>query len=119
METVLTSFKNFRAGVHELKDCFGSDLHNVEIDTPCIVESFDLINAIDKFKKNEITKEVLLSWVNILWFTDLYEYCEDNEESISSVMSLLETLDEDGVVFSENQYNDMIEALKRNTQYVL
>jgi hypothetical protein len=61
----------------------------VEIDTPCIVESFDLINAIDKFKKNEITKEVLLSWVNILWFTDLYEYCEDDEESISSVMSLM------------------------------
>jgi len=119
MDTALNSFKNFQADVNELHKRFGADLHNAEIDEPCIVESFDVITAIDRFKNNEITKESLLSWVNILWFTDLYEYCENNAESISSVMSLLETLDEDGVVFSENQYIGMIEALKNNKQYIL
>lgn len=117
MNATLNSFKLFETDINELQKCFGDDLYNAEISTPKVVEALEVVNAIHKFRNGEITKETLIAWVNTLWFTDLYEYCEDNEESIASVMTLLETLDEEGVDFTEDEYNRMIEALKNNEQY--
>ena len=44
-----------------------------------------------------------MDWVNVVWFTDLFEYNSLEEESIASVVSLLETLDEDDAQFSNKE----------------
>ena len=55
----------------------------------------------------------LVAWVNVIWFTELYEYDSKEENAITSVMALLETLDE-GVAFTPEEYAEMIECLEAN-----
>jgi hypothetical protein len=65
-----------------------------------------------------ISLQELIDWVNVVWFTDLFEYNTSEEESISSVMSSLETLDEDDVQFANKEFEDMIKCLHKNEIYV-
>ena len=51
--------------------------------------------------------------MNVIWFAELYEYDSKEENSIASVMALLETLDE-GVAFTPEEYAEMIECLESN-----
>lgn len=57
----------------------------------------------------------LVAWVNVIWFTELYEYGSKEENAIASVMALLETLDE-GVAFTPEEYAEMIECLEANRE---
>lgn len=57
----------------------------------------------------------MVDWVNVVWFTELFEYSAKEENSIESVITLLETLDE-GVIFGDKEYDKMIECLKTNTE---
>ena len=58
-----------------------------------------------------------MDWVNIIWFTDLYEYNLAEEESIASVITLLETLDEDDVALSNDEFLNMVKCLENNKIY--
>jgi hypothetical protein len=78
----------------------------------------DVITAIKKYRAHEITLQNLVDWVNTLWFVDgLYNYEESQCDSIASVMDLLEELDEDGVAYTDDEYDCMIAALESNTIY--
>ncbi len=112
MNKILKKFKNFEIHATELKREIGQNLHNVEIEHPEKVRCNDVITAINKFLQKEISKEVLLDWVNIIWFTDLFEYNKKEEDAIADVMTQLETLDED-VEFSVTDYEMMIETLSK------
>lgn len=114
MDNTLLSFKKFKINISDLHNVYGEDLHNAEVETPEIVVVSDVIDAIEYYRKETITKKALVDWVNVLWFTDLYVYDEMYENAISSVMSLLETIDEDDTTFSDNEYEAMITALKNN-----
>ena len=57
----------------------------------------------------------LVDWVNVVWFTELYEYTSKEENAIASVMALLETLDE-GVEFTDKEYIQMVECLEANEE---
>ena len=46
------------------------------------------------------------------------QYDED-ADSIVSVIEVLETMDEDGVVVSEDAFSEMIASLNSNTEYAL
>ena len=56
----------------------------------------------------------LVACVNVIWFAELYEYDSKEENSIASVMALLETLDE-GVAFTPEEYAE-IECLEANRE---
>jgi hypothetical protein len=76
--------------------------------------------AIKKYQSGEITQDVLLNWVNTLWFADyLFSYDDNNSESIASVMTELETLDEEGVSYTDGDYARMITALETGTEFML
>ena len=117
MNNILSSFKKFKADISALHNVYGEDLHNAYVEAPEIVTAFDVINAIECYRKGDVTKQVLVEWVNILWFTDLYVYDESAEEPIASVMTELENLDEDNITFSDSEYEAMITALKNNVSY--
>lgn len=42
----------------------------------------------------------LVEWVNVVWFTELFVFDDEDADSIVSVPEVLETMDEDGVVVS-------------------
>ena len=95
MKKALLNYKNLSISKEELKDIVGGDLYNTDCKTPEVIKASDVINALEAFGTGKISKEKLLDWVNVVWFTDLYEFCEDELESIVSVLQVLETLDEE------------------------
>ena len=53
----------------------------------------------------------------MVWFTELYVFDDEDADSIVSVLEVLETMDEDNVIISENELSEMITALTSNTEY--
>ena len=120
MSDLLKAFKAFHANRFDLMTEYGTDLLNAKSDDVEIVYSIDVISAIKKFRADEISIHTLVDWVNTLWFDDgLYTYCEEQCDSIASVMTELETLDEEGVFFTDDEYTRMIAALESNIEFVL
>lgn len=115
---MLASFLNFTATKRDLVSTYGENLYNVAVE-PITVSIAHVILAIDKFTSNEINMTMLLDWVNVVWFTDLYEYSDNESDSISSVLSVLETLDEAGVVLTERDFTEMKKSLLNNQEYVM
>jgi hypothetical protein len=120
MNKLLTDYKNFLATDSDLKAQFGSPLIQAKV-TETERETFtasDVITAIKKYRAREITLQNLVDWVNTLWFVDGLYNCEESQgDSIASVMDLLEELDEDGVAYTDDEYDCMIAALESNTEY--
>lgn len=119
MYNSLLKFKNFEINKEELKKICGNDLYNVDIKKEMSISTNDVINAIKFFRAKKITIEQLVDWVNVVWFTDMFKYKDREENSIASVLSLLETMDEDNVSFTENDFNKMIISLKNNEECLL
>ena len=113
---VLADFLNFKKSKADLVQLFGVDLLNASGLT-LQVSSKDVITAIDRYLRSEISKNQLVDWVNVLWFTDLFEYCDDEADSIASVMTVLETLDEADVSLLEHDYLEMKKCLYHNREY--
>ena len=81
----------------------------------CIKRS-DVVNAIQLYKNGAISKDALVEWVNVVWFTELYVFDDEDADSIVSVLDVLETMDEDDVIISENELSEMITVLTSNTE---
>jgi len=82
-----------------------------------VLSTHDVLKALRQYRNGEITQEVLLEWVNIVWFTELYNCADGQDGSIASVMAELEMLDEDDMFFSDEDYIRMIAALERNFEF--
>ncbi len=117
MYTILNDFLKAKINLKQLKEELGYDLYNVAINTPQKVYATDLIFFINQYVSGKISLQEIVDWVNVVWFTDLFEYNTAEEESIASVISLLETLDEDDIQFSDKEFMDMIECLSKNKIY--
>ncbi len=117
MNAILNDFIKTKINLNQLKKELGNDLYNVTITTPRKVCAEDLIFLINQYISRKITLQEIVDWVNVVWFTDLFEYNPLEEESIASVISLLETLDEDDVQISNKEFMDMIECLSNNKVY--
>lgn len=117
MNKLLNAFKTLSINKKDLTDKIGEDLYNIDCKKPEQIRTSDVINAISSFLNHSITKEQLLDWVNVIWFTDLFEFKEDDLESIVSVLQVLETMDEDDVSISDKELFDMIVALQKNKEY--
>lgn len=114
---VLNAFLDFQATKQDLISTYGEDLYNVEVE-PVTVSASHVIFALDKFGTKEIDVETLLNWVNVVWFTDLFEYSDHEADSISSVLSVLETLDEEGVDLTEKDLANMKISLLNNQEFI-
>lgn len=62
------------------------------------------------------TSQDLLDWVNAIWFTDLYEYCDSQSDFIASIMNELEEVDENIEKISSCNIEKYIEALRKNIE---
>lgn len=115
--TLLNDFKKLKTTKAELQSQLGSNLHAVSVDNPLVVKTEDMVHLLGAYKGHEISLDGLLDWVNTIWFTDLYEYAAQQQDSIASVMDVLEQLDEDGQTLTPVEIDTMIEALRKNVEY--
>lgn len=118
MVNLLTEYKQFHAFNNDLVGHFGNDLINAKTEQKELVYCEDVVAAIKKYRNGEILLDAFIDWVNTLWFTELYEYADNQSDSIASVMTALEILDEEGVEYTEEEFSRMIKALENNTEFV-
>ena len=81
------------------------------------IKRSDVVNAIQLLQNGTISKDALVEWVNVVWFTELYVFDDEDADSIVSVLEVLETMDEDDVIIPENELSEMVTALNSNTEY--
>ena len=117
MYNTLRDFLESKISLHQLKATCGENLYRVEIGSPLIVSSKDVILLIKKYLAKQKSLQDVVDWVNVVWFTDLFEYNPIEEDTISSVMPYLESLDEDDVNFSDKDLLKMIHCLSQNIEY--
>ncbi len=117
MKETLLKFKKLEIDKAMLKKEIGDDLYNVDYSKPITVNRADVSMVIQKYLKNDIPLEQLVDWVNVVWFTDLFELLESESDSIMSVLEVLETLDEDDANISEEDFSEMLNSLSNNIVY--
>jgi len=81
---------------------------------PITTNAGDVIIVLEKYKRNEITSNTLIDWVNFIWFSGFYVYNESEEESIAVVMNELEEGDELPEKISLNSIQKYINVLSKN-----
>lgn len=107
----LEQFRDEKISKKELHEKFNTT--NIK---PIMVDKTHLINILKLYEIGKINQNELVEWVNIIWFSDFYEYKPNESSSIASVMSKLEELDENKSVLSSEQVNYYIEILNRNEE---
>lgn len=116
MLEALNDFKSLNINKLELQAKLGQNLHRIQIEYPVVVSRMDVTAILKRVKRNEISVGDLVDWVNIIWFTDLFVYADEDEDAIASVMSELEELDEPGVVLTAEKIDAYIDALQNNRE---
>ena len=117
MEKHLSLYRELKITKTELQQAIGEDLHNVECPKAYRIKRSDVVNAIQLLQNGTISKDTLVEWVNVVWFTELFVFDDEDADSIVSVLEVLETMDEDGVVVSEDEFSEMMASLNSNTEY--
>ena len=98
--TDLSLYCELKISKSELQQAIGEDLHNVECKKAYCIKRSDVVNAIQLYKNGAISKDALVEWVNVVWFTELCMFDED-ADSIVSVFEVLETMDEEVVIIED------------------
>ena len=116
---IVNQFRKMEIRKTDLQAFFGSDLHNAECSRPQRITRFDVVNAIRAMLDGSKSVLDVVEWVNVVWFTDLFTFSDDETDSIVSVLEVLETLDEEGAVATTDELNNMISALNENKEYYI
>jgi len=72
------------------------------IEDPIIIERHHLINLLKRFKQELISQEDLFDWIHFVWFSDFFMCSDDDADCITSVIQMLEDLEEEGGVMAED-----------------
>jgi hypothetical protein len=104
---------HFRDGKLTRKDISGI-LQLDSITELVMVNKEHVIHMLQLYKQKRITENMLVDWVNVIWFSDYFVYQENEQESIASVMSELEELDEKEGELSAAEADYYIECLNKN-----
>ena len=117
MEKLLDQFRKMEISKADLQAFFGNDLHNADCSKPQKITRFDVVNAVQAMLDGSKSVLDVVEWVNVVWFTDLFTFPDDETDSIVSVLGVLETLDEEGVVATTDELKNMVSALSENKEY--
>ena len=116
MKNALNDFKILKVTKLQLQDMIGENLHNVKIKKPVTINNTDVVFILERVRNNEISISDLIDWVNVIWFTNLFIYADKYQDSIASVMSELEELDEEGNQLTCKNIVGYIDARKNNRE---
>lgn len=111
---MLEQYRDLVINKEELIKKGGIQLLN-ETGEAVVVCNQHLIELISQYINGSVSKERVLEWVNTIWFSDVFDYCNDGCDCIASIMIRLEELDE-GFALDMNTANMLIEALESNKE---
>jgi len=114
----LEEFRDFKIRKREICDLDKIDIFNASIDNgkPVIIYPYHIIKLLNEFRENKLSEEHLLEWINTIMFTDLFEYDDKFRDSIASVISELEEIDEEGREITLEKIDRYIHALENNIE---
>ena len=114
----LEKFRDLKIRRSELSEGGKIDLFNVtpEQNKPVPISPEHVIILLNKLKSQEISKARLLEWVNTVMFTDLFDYAEEYQDSIASVIGELEEIDEEGKDLTPEKLDLLLAAMQNNTE---
>jgi hypothetical protein len=107
----LELFRDLKLSKNELKKVIPKDF---VIYNPTIVCSIHVINLLECYISDKVDESYILDWVNTVWFSGWYLYCDEAEECIARVMNELEEIDEVGHELTYEKVRKYIYALKHN-----
>ena len=116
---VVNQFRKMEISKADLQAFFGNDLHNADCSKPQKITRFDVVNAVQAMLNGSKAILDVVEWVNVVWFTDLFTFPDVEADSIVSVLEVLETMDEEGVTITEDEFKKMMTALTANVEYTL
>ncbi|MDQ2088239.1 hypothetical protein RBH29_17585 [Herbivorax sp. ANBcel31] len=114
----LKEFRDLKIRKSEICDLDKIDIFNAIIDKgkPVIIHPYNIIKLLNEFRENKLSEEHLLEWVNTIMFTDLFRYNDKFRDSIASVISELEEIDEEGKELTYDKIKKYIYALENNIE---
>ena len=83
------------------------------LENPIIIEREHLVHLFKRFKQERITQEDIFDWVHFIWFSDYFTCVDEDADCITSVIQMLEELEEEGGVKPEDAQRG-IYALEHN-----
>jgi len=113
---LLEQFRDLKISKDKLNELLPLGLKNTTIVKPVEICNNHLIILLEYYQNSKIDKTMLLDWVNTVWFSDLFDYCDENCDSIASVMNELEEIDEEGKELTNQKITYYIHALKSNIE---
>ncbi len=119
LKKILMDYKMLKITTRQLHVKLGKNLLQVNIKEgeQVVVDNRDLIFVLQETKDGRISVLDLVNWVNVIWFSELYDYSDEHSDSIASVMTELEALDEHELVLPPEQIDLYIAALEKNEEY--
>ncbi|KOA18995.1 hypothetical protein CLHOM_27350 [Clostridium homopropionicum DSM 5847] len=112
----LEQFRDLKISREELYQSMHKDVAKISIETPVKVCSEHVIGLLEGYKNGLRTKDTILEWVNTIWFSGWFEYCDEQCDSIASVMNCLEEIDEEGKELNLEKVEIYLNALKHNLE---
>ena len=117
---VLQNYKNLKITRKQLRNILGKNFTNAKLEEgdEVVVDNNDLIFVLQATKEGRISVPDLVDWVNVIWFSGLYDYSEKYSASMASVMAELEELDEYDYTLPPEQIDQYIAVLEKNEEYI-
>lgn len=72
------------------------------LEDPITIERQHLTNLLKRFKQERITKEDIFDWISFIWFSDYFTCADEDADCITSVIQMLEELEEEGNIAPED-----------------
>lgn len=111
---VLQRFLAGDVGREEAQASLDEDLMNLDIEVPIDVSRDDIAFMLTKLRDGRVVVSHVLDWVLVLRQTTLYDWSEEDMDSICSVLDALEALENPSVRLHPGDINEMITCLESN-----
>ncbi|MHB1682271.1 MAG: hypothetical protein ACYCYO_05505 [Bacilli bacterium] len=115
-QVCLERFRNSIISRQELERTLQLDVYKYRTDDPVEVCNVHLINVLRQHQQRILSKERLIEWVNVIWFSGAFEYSDEHHDSLASVMNELEELDEGDIELTNNEIERYIFVLSTNSE---
>lgn len=109
----LELFRDLRISKSELLDQAPGRSLGFSMDKLVLVKNSNVIFLLDNFRQKKIEIEELIDWVNIIWFSEWYEYFDSHNDCIAAIMNELEVFDE-GKELTDDLVCFYLNALENN-----
>ncbi|MGX8796191.1 hypothetical protein ACR6HW_08945 [Fusibacter sp. JL298sf-3] len=111
---LLEQFRDLIINRDELERQGGQDLLK-EMSDVVVICNQHLVELLEGYINGQVTENRIHEWVNTVWFSDAFDYCDEGSDCIASIMNKLEELDE-GFVLNVDVASNFIVALKKNRE---